>query len=243
MGLVGTIIGTLGTAFLSGRAQQQQYEAAAEQARTNANLQAQEAEIAAQNALKANKNAEEMARVNAQNVEDERRKQLLYINRQKANIGKSGIALTGSAASLVEQSRDEIDYESAMRLSNGQQDVYKMFGQGTDFQNQSNRNKWQESVYRKNASDYESAGNRAFWNSMLGGVFSLAGNLYSSKSSAAQEASGNINKGGVLGNYRDGYQLSNYASGAGSWGASMNGYSWNNAYSKLPKYAQPQTFF
>ena len=112
MGLVGTIIGTLGTAFLSGRAQQQQYEAAAEQARTNANLQAQEAEIAAQNALKANKQAEEAARVNAQNVEDENRRKRLYVNEQIAKVGKSGLTNTGSAAALIEQSREDQDENS-----------------------------------------------------------------------------------------------------------------------------------
>ncbi len=185
MGLVGTIIGTLGTAFLAGRAQQQQYEAAAEQARTNANLQAQEAEIAAQNALKANKQGEEAARVNAQNVEDENRRKMLYINKQIANVGKSGLTNTGSAAALIGESRDEIDYEREKNFVNGRREADKWFGVGTDYLNQSNRNKWQESVYRKNSSDYESAGNRSFWNSMLGGVFSLAGNLYSSKSSAA----------------------------------------------------------
>jgi len=192
MGLVGAIVGTLGTAFLAGRAQQQQYEAAAAQARTNAQLQAQEAEVAQQNALKANKQAEETARVNAQNVEDERRRQLLYINKQNANIGKSGLTRTGSAAALVEQSRDEIDYETAKNLSNGQQEVYKLFGVGTDYANQSNKHKWNESMLYKNARDYEAAGNRAFWSNMLGGVFSLAGNLYSSKSSAAMQANDGI---------------------------------------------------
>ena len=192
--LIASIAGTLGTSYLSGRAQQEQYEAAAAQARANANLQAQEAAIAAQNAQKANKQAEETARINAQNVEDERRRQLLYVNKQKANIGKSGLAMTGSAASLVNQSREEIDYETAKNLSNGQQEVYKLFGMGTDYSNQSNKHKWQESNYRKTASDYEAAGNRAFWGSMLGGLLnvgtSLAGGLYSSKSSAMQGTNG-----------------------------------------------------
>jgi len=213
MGLVGTIIGTLGTAFLSGRAQQQQYEAAAEQSRVNAQLQAQEAAIAQQNAQKANKQAEETARVNAQNVEDERRRQLLYINKQKANVGKSGLALTGSAASLVEQSRDEIDYETAKNLSNGQQEVYKLFGMGTDYSNQANKHRWNESVLYKNARDYEAAGNRAFWSSMLGGAFSLAGNLYSSKSSAVMSGTDSASGSGsswtspstIPGGYRQPY--------------------------------------
>ena len=149
MGLVGAIVGTLGTAFLAGRAQQQQYEAAAEQSRVNAQLQAQEAEVAQQNALKANKQAEETARVNAQNVEDERRRQLLYINKQNANIGKSGLTRTGSAAALVEQSRDEIDYETAKNLSNGQQEVYKLFGVGTDYANQSNKGVLEQYAWRR----------------------------------------------------------------------------------------------
>lgn len=213
MGLVGTIIGTLGTAFLSGRAQQQQYEAAAEQSRVNAQLQAQEAAIAQQNAQKANKQAEETARVNAQNVEDERRRQLLYINKQNANIGKSGLTRTGSAAALVEQSRDEIDYETAKNLSNGQQEVYKLFGMGTDYSNQANKHRWNESVLYKNARDYEAAGNRAFWSSMLGGAFSLAGNLYSSKSSAVMSGTDSASGSGsswtspstIPGGYRQPY--------------------------------------
>jgi len=197
MGLVGAIVGTLGTAFLAGRAQQQQYEAAAAQARTNAQLQAQEAEVAQQNALKANKQAEETARVNAQNVEDERRRKLLYVNKQIANIGKSGLTNTGSASALVEQSRDEIDYETEMNHYNGRNEADKWFGVGTDYANQSNKHKWNESMLYKNARDYEAAGNRAFWSNMLGGVFSLAGNLYSSKSSAVQTANSQTYQGSL----------------------------------------------
>jgi len=185
MGLVGTIIGTLGTAYLSGRAQQQQYEAQARQAEANAQLQAAEAENAMLNAQKANKNAEEAARVAAENVEHDRRNQQRYVSQQIARMGKSGVT---PVMSLIEQSQDEIDYETNMRLNNYMQDVYKQFGVGTDYANQSQNHKWQEAVLNKNASDYRAAGKRAFWTNMLGGAFSLAGSLYSNKSSAAIES-------------------------------------------------------
>jgi len=202
MGLVGAIVGTLGTAFLAGRAQQQQYEAAAAQARTNAQLQAQEAEVAQQNALKANKQAEETARVVAQNVEDETRRARLRINQQLAEAGHRGVqGTTGSAGALIDESDEEIKNEQRKRLANGMQDSYKWFGIGTDYANQSNKFKWQEANYRKTAKDYEAAGNRAFWGSMLGGLLnvgtSLAGGLYSSKSSAMQSANGST-VGGYL---------------------------------------------
>lgn len=196
MGLVGTIIGTLGTAFLSGRAAQQQYEAQARQAEANAQLQAAEAENAMLNAQKANKNAEETARAVSQNVEDAKRRERLRINQQIAAAGHRGIQTTGSVGALIDESGDELEYETQKRLFNGMQDSYKQFGVGTDYANQSQNYKWQEANLRQNAENYRAAGKRAFWSSMLGGAFSLAGNLYSSKSSAAIESGTDSASGG-----------------------------------------------
>ena len=190
MGLVGAIVGTLGTAYFTGRAQQQQYEAQAAQAEANAKLQAQQAEIAAKNADKANQQAAETAKVNAQNVEMRRRQMLQREGEQRAKIGASNITATGSALNALADSRWDIDMETAMQLYNGQQEVYKMFGQGTDYANQQASHKYNEAVEQNNAERYRAAGKQAFMNSMLGGAFSLAGSLYSSKSSAVQSKNG-----------------------------------------------------
>jgi len=244
MGVVGAVLGTLGTAYISGRAQQQQYEAQAAQAQANAELQARNAQIMAENSRKARENAEQTAQNNAFNVEQQRRKMLLKEGQQRARIGASGLTASGSAAAALADTRYDIDMETAMGLYNGRQNVDKIFGQATDYTNQANQYKYQSDVYNANARDYREAGKRAFWGSMLGGAFSLAGSLYSSNSSAAQAA--NMASAGdqtLLNNYQEGYHLTNYAKGVGSWDASRNGLTWNNAYSKLPKYAQQKTYF
>lgn len=177
MGVAGLIIGTLGTAFLQGRAAREQAEAQAAQAEANARLQAREAENAARNADKANKQAEEMARVNAQNVENRRRQMLQREGEQRAKIGASNVTATGSALNALADTRWDIDTETAMQLYNGQQDVYQMFGQGTDFANQANKHKYNAAVEENNAANYRAAGKRAQMNAWLGGAFSLASNL------------------------------------------------------------------
>lgn len=190
--IIGSVVGTMGSAYMQGRAQKEAYEAQARQAEANARLQAQQAEVAQQNALRANKNAEEIARTNAENVENERRRMLLREGQQKARIGASGITATGSALNALADTRWDIDKDTAASLYNGQQAVYKMFGQGTDYANQREDYKYQQRVYEKNADDYRAAGKRAFDNAMWGGALglatSLSGSLYSSKSAAAQQS-------------------------------------------------------
>lgn len=190
MGVVGAVIGTLGAAYLSGRAQQQQYEAQAAQAEANAQLQAQQAEYAAKNAEKANKDAAEMAKVNAENVERQRRQLLQREGQQRSKIAASGITASGSALNALADTRWDIDQETATQLYNGQQQVYKQFGVGTDYANKSLDYRYNQAVEHNNAENYRRAGKQAFWNSMLGGAFSLAGSLYSSNSSAVQSANG-----------------------------------------------------
>lgn len=174
MGMVGTVLGTLGMAFLQGRAQQQQLEAQARQADANAAIQQQNADIMAQNSKKARENAEEMARANAQDVERERRKRLLYLGKQTARGGASGLTNSGSLANALADTQREIDYETEMNLYNGQQNVYKQFGQATDMTNQSAQYKYTADVYRKNASDYRAAKNQVMITSMLGAGLGLA---------------------------------------------------------------------
>jgi len=177
MGVAGLIIGTLGTAYLQGRAAREQAEAQAAQAEANARLQAREAENAARNADQANKKAEEMARVNAQNVENRRRQMLQREGEQRAKIAASNVTATGSALNALADTRWDIDQDTAMQLYNGQQDVYQMFGQATDYANQSNKYKYNAAVEQNNAANYRAAGKRAQMNAWLGGAFSLASSL------------------------------------------------------------------
>jgi len=212
MGVVGTILGTLGTAFISGRAQQAQYEAQAAQAEANAKLQQKNAEIMAQNSAKAREQAERNAQNNALNAEMQRRQMLQREGQQRARIGASGITASGSAARALADTRFDIDMETAMNLYNVRQQTDKIFGQATDYTNQSAQYQYQADVSNANARDYREAGKRAFWGSMLGGAFSLAGSLYTSNSSAAQAAS-SVSSGGVTGDYKTGYGLSSWESG------------------------------
>lgn len=211
MGVVGTVLTTLGSAYLSGRAQQQQYEAQAAQAQANAEIQARNAEISRQNSEKARQNAEQTARNNAFNAENARRQALLREGQQRARIGASGIQASGSAAAALADTRYAINQNTAASLYSGRQTVDKIFGQATDFTNQAAQYQYNSDVMNANARDYREAGKRAFMSSMLGGAFSLAGSLYTSKSAAAQSAGES-------------------AASGGGWGSEGEG--WNNVYSK-----------
>jgi len=216
MGVVGTILGTLGTAFIAGKAQQAQYNAQAAQAEANAKLQQKNAEIMAQNSAKAREQAERNAQNNALNAEMQRRQMLQREGQQRARIGASGITATGSAARALADTRFDIDMETAMNLYNGRQQTDKIFGQATDYTNQSAQYQYQADVSNANARDYREAGKRALWGSMLGGAFSLAGSLYSSNSAASQAAAVSSGGGNVVGDYKGGYSLSSYES-ANDW--------------------------
>ena len=192
MGVVGTVIGTLGMAFMQGRAQQQQYEAQARAAEANAAIQQQNAEIMAQNSEKARQNAEETARVNAMNAEQERRRKQLIIGKQTAAGGASGLTNSGSLANALADSQEAIDYDTMVGLWNGRQNVDKIFGQSTDFSNQSSQYKYAADVERQNASNYRAAGKRAFMTSMLSGAVSAGLGAWGagSGSAAASGSSG-----------------------------------------------------
>lgn len=175
MGVAGMIIGTLGAAWLQGRAAQEQANAAARQAETNAAIQEN-------NARKTDEQARQMSEANKINAENERRRAMARMGQQRAAIGASGITATGSAANALADTQFDIDQQTGMALYNGRQNVDKLFQQSTDYTNQAN-------IHRKEAGDYRKAGRRAMMTSLLGGAFSLASGLYSGNS-AAKVASG-----------------------------------------------------
>lgn len=175
MGVAATIGATLLGGFITGRAQQQQYNAAAQQAEVNA-------QIADQNADKLQAQAEEQSKSNTINEENKRRRTNAMLSQQRANIGASGIAASGSAASALADSAYNMETELAIERYNSRQGVENIFQQSTDLVNQ-------RDIYNQNARNYRKAGKRAFMNSMLMSGLSLAGNLYSPKSAGKQGAS------------------------------------------------------
>lgn len=175
MGVAATIGATLLGGFITGRAQQQQYNAAAQQAEVNA-------QIADQNADKLQAQAEEQSKSNTINEENKRRRMNAMLSQQRANIGASGIAASGSAASALADSAYNMETELAIERYNSRQGVENIFQQSTDLVNQ-------RDIYNQNARNYRKAGKRAFMNSMLMSGLSLAGSLYSPKSAGKQGAS------------------------------------------------------
>ena len=173
MGVAATVAATLLSGYMYGKAAQSQMNAAASQQET-------QAEIYQKNSEKVAQQAEQESQNNAINMENKRRRLNLMEGQQRAAIGASGIATSGSALGALMDTRQNIDSELGMDAYNGKQKVTGLFNQSTDYYNQSNIN-------RVNADNYRAAGKRAFWNSMLGSAFSLAGNLYSGKSSAVQQ--------------------------------------------------------
>lgn len=257
MGMAGLIIGTIGAAFLQGRAAREQAEAQARQAEAQASqyeaqakMQQAEAEAQAKNAERANKQAEEQARIATEKTDRFRTQAKRKVNEQIASAARAGlVGGVGSPAAAIADTMAAVNYDTRAMLNNEMQASYKTSGMATDYSNESNKydfyarqNQANAEGYRESAERTRAAGKRAEMNAWLGGVFSLASNL--SGFGGGGGNSGSASGGGqVLGNHQDGYQLSSYASGTGSWGSSMNGLTWNNAYSRLPKYAQPKTFF
>ena len=172
MGVAAMVVGTLFSSWMQGRAQQAQAEAAARQSEQNA-------QIAQMNADKAQETAERQDENNKINAENERRRALLRMGQQRAAIGASGVTASGSAAAALADTGYAINEQTGMGLYNGRQQVDNMLQQSTDFQNQSN-------FHSTNARNYRAAGKRAMMNSMLTGAFTLASNLYTGVSSAAQ---------------------------------------------------------
>lgn len=174
MGVAATIGATLLGGFITGRAQQQQYNAAAQQAEVNA-------QIADQNADKLQAQAEEQSKSNTINEENKRRRMNAMLSQQRANIGASGIAASGSAASALADSAYNMETELAIERYNSRQGVENIFQQSTDLVNQ-------RDIYNQNARNYRKAGKRALMNNMLMSGLSLEGSLYSPKSAGKQGA-------------------------------------------------------
>ena len=164
MGVAATIGATLLGGFISGRAQQQQYNAAAQQAEVNA-------QIANQNADKLQAQAEEQSKSNTINEENKRRRMNAMLSQQRANIGASGITASGSAANALADSAYNMETELAIERYNSRQGVENIFQQSTDLVNQ-------RDIYNQNARNYRKAGKRALMNNMLMSGLSLAGSLY-----------------------------------------------------------------
>ena len=177
MGMAGLIIGTIGAAFLQGRAAREQAEAQARQYEAQAKMQQAEAENAAQNAEWANKDAQEQARVATENTEMRRRQLLQKEGEQRARIGASNITATGSALNALADTRWDIDYDTMTQLYNNMQGAYSTFGKATDFSNESNKYDYYARQNQANAEGARAAGKRAEMNAWLGGAFSLASNL------------------------------------------------------------------
>lgn len=191
---VGVAIGaTLLGGYLQGRAQQQAYEAQARQAEQNA-------QIAYNNAQKLQEQGEQQAQNNAVNEENKRRRLLQQRGRNIANVGASGVAMSGSALDFMADSEYNAEMDLAIDRWNGRQQVDQYFQSSTDNLNQGD-------VYKRNASQYRKAGKRAMMNSMLQSGLSLAGNLYSPKSVGAQKeaaSSGGSTWGSANYNYNGG---------------------------------------
>ena len=172
---VGVAIGaTLLGGYMQGRAQRQAYEAQARQAD-------QQAQIAYNNAAVLQEQGEQQAQNNAVNEENKRRRILQQRGKNIANVGASGVAMSGSALDFMADSQYNSEMELAIDRWNGRQQVDQYFQNSTDNLNQGN--------------------------SMLQSGLSLAGNLYSPKSVGAQKeaaSSGGSTWGSANYNYNGG---------------------------------------
>ena len=202
---VGVAIGaTLLGGYLQGRAQKQAYEAQARQAEQNA-------QIAYQNAEKLQKQGEQQAQNNAVNEENKRRRLLQRRGQNIANVGASGITMSGSALDFMADSAYNEEMELAIDRWNGRQQVDNYFQSSTDNLNQGD-------VYKRNARDYRRAGSKAMMNSMLQSGLSLAANLYSPKSVGAQKQAGGGTWGSANYNYNGGTSsIRHFNSGTGGF--------------------------
>lgn len=185
MGVAAVIGATLAGGYLSGRAQQQQANAQAAQYEANAR-------IAYDNAEKLQNQAEQQAQNNAINEENKRRRIRQLQGSNIANVGASGVMASGSVAGALADSAYNSEMDLAIERYNNRRNVDQYFQASTDSVNQGD-------VYKSNADQYRKAGKRAMMNSMLQSGLSLAGSLYSPKSSAKQADNnvfGSMNSGG-----------------------------------------------
>ncbi len=201
MGVAATIGATLLGGWLTGRAQQQQYNAAAKQADTNA-------QISYNNAQRLQEQGEEQSQNNAVNEENKRRRMVQLQGQQRAAVGAAGVTASGSALNAMSDSAYNQEMELAIDRYNGRQKVDNYFQGSTDNVNQGD-------VYKQNAKDYRKAGKRALMNSMLMSGLSLAGNLYSGKSAGAQASKGASGSAAASPNVTTGASYQYNASGTG----------------------------
>lgn len=180
MGVVAAVVGTLAMSYLNGRAQQKQYNAAAQQAEANA-------QIAENNARKTEEAARIQDQNNKLNEEEAHRRNLARLGQQRAAIGASGITATGSALNELVDSRAAIEREADITSYNNRQGIDSMLDKSNDYGNQAN-------MYNSQASSYRRAGRTSFTNSIIGGLFqagTMASSLYSSGSAANAASAAN----------------------------------------------------
>ena len=178
MGMAGLIIGTIGAAFLQGRAAREQAEAQARQYEAQAKMQQAEAENAAKNAERANKQAEEQARIATEKTDRFRTQAKRKVNEQIASAARAGlVGGVGSPAAAIADTMAAVNYDTRAMLNNEMQASYKTSGMATDFSNESNKYDYYARQNQANAEGARAAGQRAEMNAWLGGAFSLASNL------------------------------------------------------------------
>lgn len=141
--------------------EKQAYKEQARQADVNA-------QVADDNARKLNDQADEQARNNAMNEENKRRKLLQIKGQNIANVGASGVTMSGSALQAMGDSAYNAEMELAIDRYNGRQKVDNIFQNSTDSSNQAN-------IYRANAAGFRKAGKAAMMNNILqAGVSSVS---------------------------------------------------------------------
>ena len=209
MGMVGTIVSTLAMGYMQGKAQQDKYNAEARQADANA-------QISELNARKAEEAAREQDKANKINEENEHRRNLLAMGRQRAAIGASGITATGSALNALQDSRQAIETDAGIQAYSNRQKVQGIFDQSTEQVNARDQ-------YSRQASNYRKAGSAAMTNAMLGSVFSLAAGLYTPGSAAVKSAgsAGGGSWADVFSVSRPKPLISNISNNVGSWSSSF----------------------
>lgn len=190
MGVTAAIITTVASGLLQARSQQQAYKAQAAQADANAKQMMQNAE-------KLDETAKQQDIANKINEENRRKMLQAKLGQQRARIGASGISLSGSAAEALMDSKDAMENELAIDAYNNRQKVDSIFQNQTNLVNQAEQ-------YRTQAANYRAAGKQAFRTGMLQTAFSLAGNLYGSKSQAAQESNSNWLREGTMQDWTSG---------------------------------------
>lgn len=195
MGAVAAAVATVGQAFMSGIMSQNQYEAQADAQRQQASIAAANAEVERQNEQRQNQQAEEQARIENDAAEVKHRQRLLAREASEANRGASGVAHSGSAAALYDESTFNMNMDRARDVYTGRQKVDAIFGQANDSANRASQYDYERRVAEANAKALSKAGKQSKYMTWFGGAlqagvtYGLAKANYSDKSSATKGTS------------------------------------------------------